>query len=70
MKHHKICIKKGQWQNEYQVLWKGYEEPTWEPSKNLEHSKELITDYWNRQRQEEPLIASIVLPHNPETSRK
>jgi len=47
MKHCKICTKKGQWQNEYQVLWKGYEEPTWEPSENLEHSKESITDYWN-----------------------
>jgi len=37
--------KKGKWRIEYHVQWKGYEEPTWEPSENLSHAKELIRDY-------------------------
>lgn len=30
----------------YKIQWKGYEDPTWEPEENLEHSMELVAFYW------------------------
>ena len=29
----------------YQVKWKHYDEPTWEPGKNLEHASDLVEQY-------------------------
>jgi len=46
LKDRRIRAKKGKWRIEYHVQWKGYEEPTWEPSENLSHAKEIIRDYW------------------------
>ena len=40
---HRIC----QGRHEYKIRWKGYlpQHDTWEPLKNLEHSRELIQEY-------------------------
>ena len=50
VRHKKQCGCQGTWQTEYQVKWKGYEEMTWEPEENLEHSQDVIADYWNSQK--------------------
>ena len=63
LKDRRIHAKKGKWRIEYHVQWKGYEEPTWEPSENLSHAKEIIRDYWIRKRKNNPddYIASLIL---------
>jgi hypothetical protein len=30
------------------VKWHGYEDPTWEPEKNLANAADIIADYWKR----------------------
>ena len=42
--------------HEFQVHWKGYEraDDSWEPIRNLEHSLELIQEYWNTNHPTEP----------------
>ena len=44
----RIIAHKGRKNCQYQVKWLGYEELSWETEKDLEHSKELIDDYWRR----------------------
>ncbi len=63
LKDRRIRAKKGKWRIEYQVQWKGYEEPTWEPSENLSHAKDVILDYWTRKRKNNPddNIACLIL---------
>jgi len=63
LKDRQICTKKGKWCIEYQVQWKGYEEPTWEPSENLSHAKDVIYDYWTCKRKNNPdnHIACLIL---------
>ena len=41
---------------EFLVYWKGYEraDDSWEPIENLEHSLELIQEYWNTNHPTEP----------------
>ena len=36
----------------YHVKWKGYEETSWEPAENLNHSRESIEDYWKGRNKE------------------
>ncbi len=48
IRHQKIRSHKGTWRTKYQVKWKGYPDLTWEPEENLEHSQEVILDYWSR----------------------
>lgn len=38
-------IKAPNGQIRYQVKWKGFEEPTWEPEELLQKHRELIEDY-------------------------
>ena len=33
-------------QHHYKVLWEGYDEPTWEPLKNLDQCEDAIKEYW------------------------
>ena len=42
--------------HEFLVHWKGYEraDDSWEPIENLEHSFELIQEYWNTNHPTEP----------------
>src|SRR6266571_3187413 len=63
LKDRQIHAKKGKWCIEYQVQWKGYEEPTWEPSENLSHAKDVILDYWTCKRKNNPddHIACLIL---------
>jgi len=49
LRHRKIRGPKKTWKTEFQVQWKGYEEPTWEPEENLTNAKDVISDYWTRQ---------------------
>ena len=44
----RITRHKGTKNITYQVKWKGYEDMTWEPEKNLSHSMEVLADYWKR----------------------
>ena len=44
----RIIGHKGTTNRQYQVKWRGYDEMTWEPEENLEHSKGSIEDYWKR----------------------
>lgn len=44
----RILSHRGRKNRTYLVKWKGYEEASWEPEDNLEHSKEAIEDYWKR----------------------
>jgi hypothetical protein len=44
----RIVSHKGKKNRQYQVKWQGYEEMTWEPEENLQHSQDSITDYWKR----------------------
>ena len=55
IKDRRLRGEKGSWKCEYQVQWKGYEEPTWEPAENLEHSQDAIQDYWHHKQQSVPL---------------
>jgi len=34
------------YQKEYLVKWVGYKKPTWEPEENLEHSQDLLKDFF------------------------
>jgi len=49
LRHRKIRGPKKTWKTEFQVQWKGYEEPTWEPIEHLTNAKDVISDYWTRQ---------------------
>ena len=49
IQHRKIRGPKKTWKMEFQVQWKGYEEPTWEPEEHLTNAKDVISDYWTRQ---------------------
>jgi transposase InsO family protein len=44
----RILRHKGTKNISYQVKWHGYEDPTWEPEKNLANAADIITDYWKR----------------------
>jgi transposase InsO family protein len=44
----RIVSHKGKKNRQYQVKWQGYEEMTWEPEENLQHSQDSIADYWKR----------------------
>ena len=63
LKDRRIRAKKGKWCIEYQVQWKGYKEPTWEPSENLSHAKDVILDYWTHKCKNNPddHIACLIL---------
>jgi len=41
--------------HKYFILWKGYPitEATWEPEENLEHTKDVLEEYWTIQKQKE-----------------
>ena len=39
---------------EYLLKWKGYDRPTWVPAKDLTHCKELLADFRERQRRNNP----------------
>ena len=59
-------IKKGQ--IEYLVKWKGWDLPehnTWEHRDNLEHSKEVITEYEIKLKQQQ-----MMLKYGPDTNIK
>ena len=38
----------------YKVKWEGYEEPTWEPLKNLDQAEETIKEFWEAKGQPIP----------------
>ena len=46
---------------EYLVHWKGYEshDDTWEPLRNLENCQELVTEYDNKFRHDNPQINTL-----------
>jgi hypothetical protein len=44
----RILRHKGTKNISYQVKWHGYEDPTWEPEKNLANAADIIADYWKR----------------------
>ena len=38
----------------YQVKWKGYEDPTWEPEINLQNAQEAVAEYWKKRSISKP----------------
>jgi len=46
----RIIGHKGSKNRQYHVKWKGYDEMSWEPEKNLQRSRESIDDYWKRKK--------------------
>jgi hypothetical protein len=48
----RIIGHSGKKKKNYHVKWKGYEETSWEPEENLEHSRESIEDYWKKKKRQ------------------